>query len=56
MIPVNVKEEKGDSHIITRVTDDMMNLINLMNDYNLNWFGVYNIVKDSIEKEVVIDD
>ena len=51
MIPVNVKEEKGDSHMITRVTDDMKNIIDLMNDYNFDWRIVYNIVKDSINIE-----
>ena len=48
MVRCDVNDETGDSHMVTMVTEDMYHLINLMNDYNLSWEAVYNIVKESI--------
>lgn len=31
------------------LTSDVMAFVNLMDDYNLTWGAVYNIVKESIE-------
>lgn len=51
MIRHDVENETGDSHMVTVVTEDMYHLINLMNDYNLTWGTVYNIVKERFEDE-----
>lgn len=51
MIRCDVNNETSDSHMVTMVTEDMYYLINLMNDYNLTWGAVYNIVKERFEDE-----
>ena len=51
MVRFDVENETGDSHMVTMVTEDMYAVINLMNDYNLSWEAVYNIVNESIEEE-----
>ena len=55
MVRCDVENETGDSHMVTVVTEDMYYLINLMNDYNLTWGAVYNIVQKVIKEEVIDD-
>lgn len=52
MVRCDVNDETDDSHMVTVVTEDMYYLINLMNDYNLTWGAVYNIVQKAIEKGI----
>ena len=51
MVRCDVNNETGDSHMVTVVTEDMYHFINLMNDYNLSWETVYDIVQKAIEEE-----
>ena len=46
-----MEDDFVDTIPVLEVTEDITALINLMNDYNLTWACVYNIIKEAIEDE-----